>query len=72
MGRKKKKKSKDDGRLAVLATFRDPTKSSFEDAWVGMEPTFQSAKSVRKWRDMSEEEGGEDAYFLDPYMLGTL
>ncbi|MDQ6801050.1 MAG: hypothetical protein M3041_09460 [Acidobacteriota bacterium] len=52
--------------------FLDPTTSSFEDAWVGMEPTFQTAKSVKKWRKLSEEEGGEDAYFLDEYMLGTL
>ena len=52
--------------------FLDPTKSSFDDAWVGMEPTFQSAKSVKKWSKLSEEEGGEDAYFLDEYMLGTL
>jgi hypothetical protein len=52
--------------------FLDPTTSSFDDAWVGMEPTFQSAKSVKKWRKRSEEEDGEDAYFLDEYMLGTL
>lgn len=52
--------------------FLDPTTSSFDDAWVGMEPTFQSTKSVKKWRKLSEEEGGEDAYFLDEYMLGTL
>ncbi len=52
--------------------FLDPSTSSFDDAWVGMEPTFQSAKSVTKWRELSEEEGGEDAYFLDDYMLGTL
>ncbi|MEO8036274.1 MAG: hypothetical protein ABI837_17695 [Acidobacteriota bacterium] len=52
--------------------FLDPTRSSFDDAWVGMEPTFQSPKSIRKWRKLSEKEGGEDAYFLDPYMLGTL
>ena len=57
--------------LALERTL-DPTSSSFDDAWVGMEPTFQSAKSVRKWREMSAEEGGEDAYFLDHYMLGTL
>lgn len=50
----------------------DPATSSFDDAWVGMEPTFQSAKSVTKWRKLSEKEGGEDAYFLDDYMLGTL
>jgi hypothetical protein len=52
--------------------FLDPRTSSFDDAWVGMEPTFQSAKSAKKWRKLSEEEGGEDAYFLDDYMLGTL
>ena len=56
----------------ALATVIDPTASGFDDAWVGMEPTFQSAKSVRKWRELSAEEGGEDAYFLDHYMLGTL
>src|SRR6478672_7937744 len=57
---------------ASLERVLDPTTSSFDDAWVGMEPTFQSAKSVRKWRKLSAEEGGEDAYFLDDYMLGTL
>ena len=56
----------------ALATVIDPTASGFDDAWVGMEPTFQSAKSVRKWRELSVEEGGEDAYFLDHYMLGML
>ena len=57
---------------AELARILDPATSSFDDAWVGMEPTFQSAKSVRKWRKLSAKEGGEDAYFLDEYMLGTL
>ena len=56
----------------ALEHILDPTTSNFDDAWVGMEPTFQSAKSVRKWRELSEEEGGEDAYFLEDYMLGTL
>jgi hypothetical protein len=56
----------------ALERILDPTTTSFDDAWVGMEPTFQSAKSVRKWREMSEREGGEDAYFLDHYMLRTL
>jgi hypothetical protein len=36
-----------------------------------MEPTFQTEKSVRKWQKMSAEQGGEDAYFLDDYMLKT-
>ena len=63
--------SEQDLLIRVLSTFRRTDTTSFEDAWVGMEPTFQSAKSVKKWRKMSEEVGGEDAYFLDPYMLNT-
>ena len=72
MAGKKKTTEPDREPVAAPPTFLDPTKSSFDDAWVGMEPTFQSAKSVRKWRVLSEKEGGEDAYFLDQYMLGTL
>jgi len=56
---------------AVLATFRRPDRPEWESAWVGMEPTFQSRKSVRKWERMSETKGGEDAYFEDEYMLRT-
>jgi hypothetical protein len=63
--------SRSDPLIKVLSTFRRTDTISFDDAWVGMEPTFQSAKSVKKWRNMSEQEGGEDAYFLDAYMLGT-
>lgn len=40
----------------------------FDDAWVGLEPTFSNAKAVRKWRKMSVREGGEDAYFEDRWM----
>jgi hypothetical protein len=54
-----------------LASFRDPATTGFEAAWVGMEPTFQSRKSVQKWQSMSAEPGGEDAYFLNRYMLKT-
>ena len=57
--------------IEVLSRFRRTDTVSFDDAWVGMEPTFQSAKSVKKWRKMSEEDGGEDAYFHDAYMLNT-
>jgi len=55
----------------ALACFRDPQATGFEAAWVGMEPTFQSRKSVAKWHTMAEQPGGEDAYFLDRYMLET-
>ena len=69
MGRKKKTRR---DAVAVLSTFRDPIAAGFDDAWVGIEPTFQTAESVDKWRKLSEVEGGEDEYFVDEYMLGTL
>ncbi|HVT02190.1 MAG TPA: hypothetical protein VHL58_02315 [Thermoanaerobaculia bacterium] len=72
MAKKEKSSEHQGGPVGGLATLLDPTTTGFEDAWVGMEPTFQSAKSVKKWREMSEEESGEDAYFVDEYMLGTL
>lgn len=55
----------------VLETYRRQEATDFGNAWVGMEPTFQTAKSVRKWRKMSVEPGGDDAYFRDDYMLKT-
>jgi hypothetical protein len=61
-----------DPMAAVLDNVRDPLRTDWEDAWVGMEPTFQSKKSVEKWRQLAAEgKAGEDAYFKDPYMLGT-
>ena len=45
----------------VLADFRRQEATDFGHAWVGMEPTFQSEKSVRKWIKLSAEPGGEDA-----------
>lgn len=55
----------------VLQTFRRQDATSFADAWLGLEPTFQTEKSVRKWAKMAAKPGGEDAYFEDPYMLKT-
>lgn len=63
--------SADDPMTAVLATFRDPAATDWDNAWVGMEPTFQTRKSVRKWKEMSATPTGEDAYFEDGYMLKT-
>ena len=57
--------------IQPLAAFRDPEATDFDAAWVGMEPTFQSRKSVRSGTAMAEKPGGEDAYFLDRYMLKT-
>ena len=63
--------SRPDPMTEVLADFRRQEATDFERAWVGMEPTFQSEKSVRKWNKMSAKPGGEDAYFEDDYMLRT-
>ena len=63
--------SQSDPMTRVLATYRDPEATGFDDAWVGMEPTFQSRKSVKKWLTMSAEPDGEEAYFRDEYMLAT-
>ena len=55
----------------VLATFRRQEATDWGNAWVGMEPTFQTEKSVRKWGKMAAKQGGEDEYFTCPYMLKT-
>ena len=70
--KKKAKKAQDLKPTAVLSTFRDPLTSDFDNAWLGIEPTFQTRKSVRKWMELAKDEEGEEAYFTDPYMLGTL
>jgi hypothetical protein len=63
--------SRADPMTEVLADFRRQEATEFGHAWVGIEPTFQSEKSVRKWLTMSAESGGEDAYFEGDYMLKT-
>src|SRR6185312_14720020 len=56
---------------AVLSTFRDPLTTDFANAWVGMEPTFQTEKSVRSWNKLSCTPKGEDRYFKNGYMPKT-
>ncbi|MBI4864567.1 MAG: hypothetical protein HY815_30575, partial [Candidatus Riflebacteria bacterium] len=60
-----------DRMTSVLPTFSRPDRTGWDDACVGLEPTFQSERSVRMWQQMSAEEGGEDRYFESEYMLGT-
>ncbi len=78
MGDTKKRKKDDDKpdrpdpMTRVLKTFRLPTTTDWDDAWVGIEPTFQSRRSVAKWHEMAAKgHEGEDAYFKDKYMLDT-
>jgi hypothetical protein len=65
------KMSQTDPMTEVLADCCRQEATDFGHAWVGMEPTFQSEKSVQKWKKMSAEPGGEEAYFEDDYMLKT-
>lgn len=58
-----------DSMTTVLSTFRQPDATDFHEAWVGMEPTFQTKKSIRKWRKLAATPQGEDAYFKSSYML---
>jgi hypothetical protein len=53
----------------ALLSLKASGATGFDTAWVGMEPTFSNKKAVRKWARMAAEEGGEDAYFEDSYML---
>ena len=55
--------------LPAPPDFRNPETTDFAHAWVGMEPTFATKQSVRKWLEMSETPAGEDDYFKSPYML---
>jgi hypothetical protein len=65
------KPSQPDPLTSLLGTFRQPETTDFGHAWVGMEPTFVTKKSVRKWREMSATPQGEDDYFKTPYMVRT-
>jgi hypothetical protein len=58
-----------DPMVRPLSTFRLPETTDFADAWVGMEPTFQTKKSVLLWRKLAGTKEGEDAYFNHPYLL---
>ncbi len=75
MGDKKgEKKGNPEGRhpmTSVYPAFRNPENSDWKDGWVGMEPTFQSEKSVKLWAEYAAREGGEDQYFETEYMVGT-
>ncbi len=51
---------------AVLATYRKPRRQGFEDAWVGLEPTFQTRRSIELYKEL---ENDDDRYFVHPYML---
>src|SRR5690606_10069381 len=53
----------------AMPSVHRPDETGFDSAWVGLEPTFATRKSVEKWRRMSRRSGGEDAYFRDGYML---
>jgi hypothetical protein len=57
--------------VSALDSYRSPETTGWEHGWVGLEPTFQSKKSIKKWHAMSQTKEGEDAYFVDTYMLRT-
>src|SRR3954466_13095812 len=64
----KQSRRRPDALTNVLANFRDPNATDFAHAWIGLEPTFQSRKSVRLWKKLGDD---EDAYLSHPYMVKT-
>jgi hypothetical protein len=54
---------------ADLKRAKDPLLTGWDDAWVGLEPTFQSKKSLELY---AKHAGDEDKYFEHPYMVGTV
>ncbi len=54
---------------ADLARAKNPSFTGWDDAWVGLEPTFQSKKSIKLYAKYSDD---EDAYFEHPYMVRTV
>jgi hypothetical protein len=55
----------------AVTSYLDPETTDFAHAWVGMEPTFQTEKSVVLWRELAGTQEGEDSYFENDYMLNT-
>jgi hypothetical protein len=61
----------DESLTAPLATYRRPDTLSWENAWIGIEPTFTNARALRRWTRLTQKEGGEVDFFWDKYMLRT-
>lgn len=58
--------------LATLARARRVETQSFDDAWVGIEPTFSNKKAVKRWARCAGDERAEDAYFESAFMIDKL
>ena len=54
---------------ADLERAKDPSKTSWDDGWAGLETTFQSKKSIELY---TRYEDDEDRYFEHPYMVGKV
>ena len=54
---------------SVLSDVRDATRSEWDCAWVGMEPTFTNPKILRLWHRYSRDEATEVKFFNHPYLL---
>ncbi|MFO0572508.1 MAG: hypothetical protein U1A78_00775 [Polyangia bacterium] len=55
---------------SLFAELADPTRTGWESAWCGMEPTFTERKIIRLWQRLAVDEAGEDAYFAHDYTQG--
>ncbi len=53
--------------LGQLASCRRSTTQSWDDAWVGLEPTFSNRKTIERWRKHAARD--ETGFFYDPRVL---
>lgn len=55
---------------ALLPEVRDPTRTEWDRAWFGMEPTFTDKKTLKIWQRSAKSEKSELKYFNHRYVLG--
>lgn len=55
---------------SILDAVRDPSRTGWEFAWCGMEPTFSDRKILKLWGKLATDEEGEDRFFAHRYTQG--
>ena len=55
---------------AGLTAVRDPARSDWASAWVGLEPTFTDKKVVKLWERLAGDAAGQARFFTHKYLLG--
>lgn len=54
---------------SILSVVRDPSKTDWDSAWFGMEPTFTNRKTLKLWRRAAKREENESKFFWNRDVL---